>query len=87
MHVELLVEEASGEAALSNLLPRIVPGVGFNILVHQGKPDLLTKLPGRLLGYSTWLPADWRVVVLIDEDREDCRMLKGQMEDAARHAK
>ena len=51
MHVELLVEEPSAEAALQNLLPRIVgPDVSFVIHPHQGKKDLLGKLPAPLRG-------------------------------------
>ena len=85
--LEVLVEESSAEAALINLIPRIVPDVDFDIHVHQGKADLLGKLPGRLQGYKHWLPEDWRIVVLIDEDRQACAELKEQLEGAARLAK
>lgn len=87
MRLEVLVEESSAEAALINLIPRIVPKVDFDIHVHQGKADLLDKLPGRLRGYKHWLPKDWRIVVLIDEDRQACAELKEQLEGAARLAK
>ena len=87
MHIEFLVEEPSAEAALRNLVPRIVgPSVSFDVHTYQGKSDLLAKLPHRLKGYRPWLPADWRIVVLVDEDRHDCRDIKSQMEDAARIA-
>lgn len=87
MHIEFLVEEASAEAALANLLPRMLgPGHTFGIHAHQGKSDLLARLPGKLRGYRSWLPSDWRIVVLIDEDREDCARLKGRLEQAAREA-
>ena len=87
MHVEFLVEEPSAEAALVGLLPKLLgPRVSWQIHAHQGKTDLMTKLPGRLKGYAHWLPVDWHIVVLIDEDRQDCRQLKQQMEDAARAA-
>ena len=86
-HLELLVEESSSEAALRNLVPAIVGShVSFRIHAHQGKPDLLAKLPNRLKGYRNWLPDDWRIVVLIDEDREDCTKAKGQLEDIAAQA-
>jgi hypothetical protein len=52
----------------------------------QGKADLLSKLPARLRGYQSWIPPDWRVIVLVDEDRDDCTRLKQQLEHAARHA-
>jgi len=87
MHLEFLVEELSAEAALINLVPKIVPEVTFDVHVHQGKGDLLVKLPGRLQGYRRWLPADWRIVVLIDEDRRPpCKEQKDLLEQAARDA-
>ncbi|MEJ7893693.1 MAG: DUF4276 family protein [Solirubrobacteraceae bacterium] len=52
MHLELLVEEPSMEAALDELLPRIVPGHSFKVHVHQGKSDLLRKVEQRLRAYA-----------------------------------
>jgi len=87
MHVEFLVEEPSAEAALSERLPGILRGrATWTLHVHQGKSDLLAKLPGRLRGYAPWLPADWYIVVLLDEDRQDCLILKRRMEEAAQAA-
>ncbi len=90
MHVELLVEEPSAEAALRILLPKILEArATFQIHPFQGKQDLLTKLPRRLRGYSGSLPPDSTIVVLVvlvDEDREDCRGLKQQLERAASRA-
>jgi hypothetical protein len=87
MHLEVLVEEPSAEAALRNLLPKMTaPRTTFQIIVHNGKPDLMRKLPGRLRGYRHWLPSDYRIVVLVDRDNEDCRQLKGRLEDVARAA-
>ena len=84
LHLEFLVEEASLEAALTQLLPKILPSnITFNIHPYGGKPDLLAKVPNRLKGYQAWLPPDWKIVVLIDEDREDCLKLKKQLEDMA----
>ena len=87
MHIEFLVEEPSAEAALSNLVPKII-GQDFSFKVHsyQGKPDLLSKLLPRLKGYKTWIPEDWRIVVLIDADEEDCRALKDNLEGIAQRA-
>ena len=84
MHVEFLVEEPSAEAALQNLLPKIVGNVAtFTIHPYQGKPDLLKKLPIRLKGYRYWLPEDWRIVILVDTDDDDCLELKAQLEQIA----
>lgn len=86
-HVEFLVEEPSAEAALIRLAPAILgPNTTFQVHPHNGKPDLLARLPGRLRGYRPWLPADWRIAVLIDADEADCRQLKARLEDAARAA-
>lgn len=83
MHIEFLVEEPSAEAALRNLVPKIVPGIEIQFRVFQGKQDLLSKLPGILRGYRRWIPTDWRIVVLVDEDRQDCREMKAELEKAA----
>jgi len=87
MHIEFLVEEPSAEAALQNLLPKILGHVAtFNIHPHQGKPDLLRKLPALLRGYSYWLPENWRIVIFMDADDDDCLELKAQLEQVVRDA-
>jgi hypothetical protein len=87
MHIEFLVEEYSAEALLNNLLPLMLPAeTTYAIHVFSGKPDLLVKLPKRLRGYRKWLPDDWRIVVLVDKDREDCRSLKAKLEKTAYQA-
>ena len=87
MHVELLVEEPSMEAFLQALLPRLLPGAcSHQIHVFRGKSDLRRKLADRLRAYARWLPDDWRIVVLVDRDRDDCRVLKDEFEEAARRA-
>lgn len=81
MHIEFLVEEPSAEAALKNLVPKLMgEDISFNIHVFQGKQDLLKSLPKRLRGYRRWLPHDWYIVVLIDKDQEDCAQLKQKLE-------
>lgn len=87
MRIEFLVEEPSAEAALTNLVPKIVGrNVPFRVHPYQGKQDLFGKLTQRLRGYARWLPEDWWVVVLIDEDRQDCRALKERLKRSARDA-
>jgi hypothetical protein len=84
MHIEILVEEPSAEAALKNLLPKMLPaGLTFKLHNFQSKLTLLAELPRRLQGYKNWMPVDWRFVVLVDEDREDCFELKARLEQAA----
>lgn len=87
MHIEFLVEEASVEAVLRNIVPQILGDVAtYNIHPHQGKQDLLRKLPNRLKAYKKWIPENYYIVVLVDADEEDCRKLKAQLEAAARDA-
>lgn len=81
-HLEIMVEEPSMEAFLRELLPRMLGDkVSFEIYPFQCKDDLLSKLSSRLRGYSSWLPADWRIVVVVDRDNEDCRKLKQRLDD------
>lgn len=87
MHLEVFVEERSAEAALSNLLPHLMRE-DWTSLVHsfRGKHDLLVKLPDRLRGYSHWSHPDWRVIVLVDRDADDCRDLKARLDAIAADA-
>ena len=79
-HIEILVEEPSMEAALRIILPKIIGEVSHEIYPYQCKQDLLAKLPQRLAGYRQWLHDDWRIVVIVDRDDDDCKGLKAQME-------
>lgn len=74
------------EVFLNGLLPRLMPTTTFDVIVFQGKPDLLNKLPSRLAGYAPWMPPDWRIVVLIDRDDDDCKLLKDRLEEAVLEA-
>jgi uncharacterized protein DUF4276 len=86
-HLVLLVEEPSMEAFLRALLPSLLPrDRTFDVHPFQGKQDLIGKLEARLRAYSHWLPEDWRIVVVVDRDDEDCRDLKARMETIAQSA-
>ena len=83
-HLVMLVEEPSMEIFLQAVLPRLLPeDTTFEIHAFQGKPDLLSKLEDRLRGYGRWIPAHWRIVVLVDRDNDDCRVLKARLERIA----
>ena len=87
MHIEFLLEERSAEVALASILPKILPDdVILKFHVFEGKQDLLKKLPKRLKGYRQWITDDYRIMVLIDEDRQNCRELKTRLENAAHEA-
>lgn len=84
MHIELFLEEPSAEAFFAGFLSKLLPPeTSWSGIVFQGKADLLANLERRLKGYRHWMPADWRIVVLVDEDRQDCHQLKKRLEDAA----
>lgn len=75
------------EAFLAGSLPSLLPvGVTWVLHVYQGKFDLLRKLPSRLAGYKAWLPADRRIVVLVDRDDDDPMALKSSLEALAQAA-
>jgi hypothetical protein len=79
-NVKVLVEEPSMEAALTLLLPRILGRTPFKIHTHQGKLDLLAKLPSRLRGYAAWIPATWRILIVVDRDDDDRAALEARIE-------
>ena len=86
-HLVLLVEEPSMEAFLHALLPRLMPARRtFEIHPFQGKGDRMAKLEARLRAYAQWLPEDWRVLVIVDRDDEDCKALKAKMDDIGTRA-
>ena len=74
------------EAALRGLLPNLLGATTFEIYPHQCKEELLTRLPSRLRGYSHFIPSDWRILVVLDRDDDDCDELKGRLEQIAAHA-
>jgi hypothetical protein len=82
-HVEIFVEEPSMKAALQVLVPSIAPDLSFDVFAYQGKADLLSKLPNRLRGYSSFLPPGWRILVVVDRDDDDCTELKQRLEGMA----
>src|SRR5258707_7947885 len=87
--LELLLEEPSAKAALDHLIPKILPNAAnfaIGTRTFNGKLDLLNKLPERLRAYSKQAHIDWRILVLIDEDRQNCKMLKLQLEKIAHDA-
>lgn len=74
------------EAALRLLAPKILGDLSVDVHPYLCKDDLLSKLPQRLRGYARWVPQDWRIVVVVDCDRDDCHELKAQLEGSAREA-
>lgn len=86
-HLVILAEEPSMEAFLRGLLPRLLPADrSFEVFAFQGKLDLLGKLEARLRGYAAWLPRDWRIIVVVDRDDDECHALKRQLDMMAERA-
>lgn len=82
----IFVEEISMEAALEQLMPKLLLDAEFEIFRFQCKDDLLKNLPARLRAYSSWLPPEWAILVLVDRDSSDCRELKQQLEAVAQQS-
>ncbi len=72
-HFDFYVKELSMEAFLKAWLPRFLPdNCTFHAYSNQGKCALLRKFENRLRGYAIWLPANWRIVVIVDRDDDEC---------------
>lgn len=86
-HIIFLAEEPSMEAFLQTLMPRILPkSITFEVHPFQGKNDLLGKIGARLKAYANWLPPEWRLLVMIDRDDDDCKELKNTLEEISLEA-
>ena len=92
LQLHFYVEDVSTEAALQILIPVILKDHqgGFEYEIHpfRGKPDLLKKLPQRLQAYASRIQhnPNFRIIVLVDRDDEDCRSLKQRLEGIAEQA-
>ena len=75
--IVFLLEEPSMQALLECLLPRLFPGwiVGSHFLCirHEGKTDLRRSIPRKL---RAWQGIGDRFIVVQDQDKADCTMLK-----------
>ena len=88
MHVEILVEDASTDAALQVLLRRMLmgrPDDSWRIVPFRGKARMLERLPGVLRAVAQMPHVD-EVLVVIDRDNDDCHALKARIQDVANHA-
>ena len=64
-------------ALLQGVLPRLLePDFTFDVVVHEGKSDLKKSIPGKL---QAWGVPGARVVVLIDQDSNECKKLKREL--------
>ena len=80
-HFEFHVEEVSMEAFLRAWLPGFLPaGCTFGTYPYPGKDALLRRIGDRLRGYAAWMPAEYRIVVVVDRDADNCMELKSTLE-------
>ncbi len=87
--LEILVEEPSMEAALREVMPKILHGRARWKPINMGsKNKLLKALPDRLRAYRKRIDKDndLKIIVLVDRDSDDCEQLKHRLETIAREA-
>jgi len=78
MRLIFLLEERSAKFFLDALLPRILPpGIDFLTIPHDGKQDLRRSIPKKL---KAWLHPEDRFIVVHDQDSNDCRNLKAELQ-------
>ncbi len=81
--IVFLLEERSMKVLLDGLLPRLLPGIRFLCVPHEGKQDLVKSIPRKL---KVWQEPGVRFVVVQDNDGGDCRTLKQQLVDLCEKA-
>lgn len=82
--LEFLLEEASMEAALRILLPKILPpqwelDVNVFLRPHEGKSDLKNSIPKKIRAFSHHAHEPVGVIILHDQDSADCKDLKAKL--------
>lgn len=84
--VEVLVEEPSAEEALKHLLPKLLQNRSRHKIINFGsKSKLLKALRSRLAAYLDRIKKgeNLRIVVLVDQDNDQCQALKKKLETIA----
>lgn len=71
------LEERSAQEMLSVLLPKLLPdGWSVQFITFEGKTDLRNRLEFRL---RHWKGLNTSVLVMCDQDAQDCRQLKQEL--------
>ncbi len=81
--IVFLLEEPSMKVLLEGLLPRLLPGVRFLCVPHEGKSDLEKSIPRKL---RAWREPGVRFVVVRDNDGGVCERVKARLHDLCRQA-
>ncbi len=79
-----LLEEPSMRELLEGLLPRLIPGVAYTLVAHEGRTDLRRSIPRKLRAWATGRPPHF--VIVHDQDAADCRRLKRELVQLCRDA-
>jgi hypothetical protein len=86
MNLEFIVEEPSMEETLKNILPKMLkPEITFRIINMRNKQNLINNLSKNLSLYKKDFFKHHKIVVLVDQDKENCLVLKQTLEEAARN--
>ena len=72
--IVFLLEESSLKEFLDTYLPRLLPGLDFLCVRHEGKQDLEKSIPRKL---RAWQGATF--VIVRDNDGAQCRDLKARL--------
>ena len=80
MALIFMVEEPSMKAFLEAFLPRHFPSCASTCIIipHEGKTDLLNSIPRKL---KVWTKPEDRFIILIDQDSNDCKSLKKEIQN------
>jgi hypothetical protein len=82
-----LTEEKSMQEFLNAILPPILgETIQYRIRVFQSKDELLSNVETTLRRYAVGMPESYRIIILVDNDRHDCKQLKMRLEAAAQSA-
>lgn len=84
--IEILVEEASMQHFLEGVLPRILSNrwvLGKNCFIrpHKGKQHLKKSIPRKVRAYKNNYPDSVRLLIIQDQDSNDCKRLKKEIQD------
>lgn len=74
--IVFLLEERSMKVLLDGLLPRLIPGISFICVPHEGKNDLEKSIPRKL---RAWREPGVHFVIVRDNDGGDCHTVKQKL--------
>jgi hypothetical protein len=86
LHLEFLLEEPSIQPVVDVILSALSqesPPFTRKFIVHQGKQQLLRQLDRKIRAYSHFIPDDFYLIVIVDQDQEDCYALKERIQREA----